>query len=239
MASVVPLLEGASDIEEGEHSHALSDVLEVRHCAEGIRTGCKLTQISWSNVFFLSGSVLYVWIAMCDLMSPGDETYEDSRRVSLLVNASWSLYDILTTAAPFMYIINAVFEFRSAFVENLHWELAVSTIFGMAALMDMVGTLVSGSGSLRLAALPSIMAVHFYFIQAILAFCGSSFRYDNQIACLFQSGGYLLFLVGSFMDVLVSYMDSKVWNVADWDMVSSSLWLVDALFFIIADILDQ
>ncbi|KAI2501728.1 hypothetical protein MHU86_12734 [Fragilaria crotonensis] len=238
MESSVPLLEGASDVAE-ERSHASSAVLEVRHFAAGIRGRCKSMQISWSNIFFLSGSVVYVFIAMWDLTSPGEETYDHNRHVSLVVFVNWSLYDVLTTAAPFMYIMNAVCEFQSAFVDNLHWELAVSTIFGMAALMDMVGALVADSGSVRLDTLPSIMAVHFYFIQAVLAFSGSSFRYENHIACLLQCGGYLLFLVGSFIDVMVSYMDGKVWNVAGWGMVSSSLWLLDALFFIVADLWDQ
>jgi hypothetical protein len=236
MVSTVPLLvEGTSNVEE-EPTHTSS---AARHVAARIQRRFTSIQISWSNVFFLSGSILYVWIAMWNLTKPGVDLYDDNMNDSLLVRLNWSWYDILTIAAPFLYILNAVFEFRSAFLGRLHWELAVATIFGMAALMDMVGTLFSDSGSIRLDSVPSIMAVHFYFLQALLAFCGSSFRYENQVARVLQRGGYLLFLIGSSIDVFVSYMDARLWNIAAWDMVSSSLWMVDAFFFTLADILDD
>lgn len=236
MVSTVPLLmEGTSNVEE-EPTHSSSP---TRHFAVRIQRRCTSIQISWSNVFFLSGSILYVWIAMWNLTKPGVDLYDDNMNDSLLVRLNWSWYDTLTIAAPFLYILNALFEFRSAFLGKLHWELAVATIFGMAALMDMVGTLFSDSGSIRLDSVPSIMAVHFYFLQALLAFCGSSFRYENQVARVLQRGGYLLFLIGSSIDVFVSYMDARLWNIAAWDMVSSSLWMVDAFFFTLADILDD
>ena len=235
MASTVPLLEETTSLEDERIRTSSS----IRHYAEGVRRRCTSIELSWSNIFFLSGSAFYVWIAMWDLMSPRDDLYGDVGNDYLLIRVKSSWYDVLTIAAPFSYTLNALFEFRIAYLGKLHCELAVATIFGMAALMDMVGTLVPDSRSVDRDNLPSIMAVHFYFLQAVLAFCGSSLRYESRIACVLQRGGYLLFLVGSSIDVFVSYMDAKVWNLAAWDMVSSSLWLVDAFFFTIADLLDN
>lgn len=197
----------------------------------------------WSNVFFLAGSCFYVWIAAWDLTSPLVDTSMQEEDDSLILNTAWSLYDVVTIAAPFMYVLNAIIEFQGAFYEEMHWELAVATIFGMAALMDMVGTLFYGSGSYRLDNLPFCMAVHFYLIQAFLAIWQGCNFFENHIASALQRGGYLLFLIGSIIDVAISYMgatlDMHPRKMQVWSIVSSSLWLIDSILYLVAHFVEQ
>jgi hypothetical protein len=233
MTSTEPLLQGATHGEERPSSS-----LVTLHSSER-----NVRQPPWSNVFFLAGSGFYVWIAVWDLKSPLVDTSLQEEDDSLILNRTWSLYDVVTIAAPFMYILNAIMEFQAAVIEKMHWELAVAVIFGMAALMDMVGTLFYGSGSYRLDNLPFCMAVHFYLIQAILAIWQGCSVFENQIASALQQGGYLLFLIGSIIDVAISYMDASLdmhpRRMQIWSMVSSLLWLIDAILYLVAHFVEQ
>jgi hypothetical protein len=233
MTSAVPLLQDDADGEEQPSA------LSVTFHSDELCVG----QTPWSNVFFLAGSGFYVWIAVWDLTSPLVDTFIQEENNSLIFNTTWSLYDFVTITAPFMYVLNAVMEFQGAVSEKMHWELAVAIIFGMAALMDMVGTLFYGSGSYRLDNLPFCMAVHFYLIQAILAVWQGSSFYENQIANALQQGGYLLFLVGSIIDVAISYMDASMdmptRRIQVWSLVSSLLWLMDAILYLVAHFVEQ
>jgi hypothetical protein len=54
---------------------------------------------------------------------------------------------------------------------------------------------------------------------------------------------YLLFLAGSPIKVIISYIDASldehIRRMQVWYMVSSSLWLMDALLYILADFVDH
>ena len=235
MASNTPLLQDISDAEERrEHDHPLVDDEERPPTRTSMHT-------LWPNLFFLTGGIFYVWIAIWDLTSP--LATDDDENDSLVATTHWSLYDVVTAAAPFLYLINAIIDFHHVFLNKMHWELAVTTIFGMAALLDLAGALVYGSGSYGPDHVPSSVAVHFYLIQAILAVWGGSHYYENRTANSLLRGGYLLFLVGSLIDVSISYMDASldehIRRMQVWYMVSSSLWLMDALLYILAYFVDH
>jgi hypothetical protein len=210
-----------------------------------------LSSTFWSNLSFLTGSCLYFGTSVWDVVSPlAPVEADDDQNHSLIARSSWTLYDIVTAAGPLLYVINAGVDFQYTFrkanqqARRRYWELAVTTMFGVAAIMDMAGTLVYGSGSEMLDYFPSTLAVHLYLVQSILTLWGGSYYdYDCPNANRLLQGGDIMFLVGSFIDVVISYLSilesEQVRKLEYWSLLSSSLWLLDALLYIVADVVDR
>jgi hypothetical protein len=110
--------------------------------------------------------------------------------------------------------------------------------------MDMMGTLLYGSGSDMLDYFPSTLAVHLYLVQSILTLWGGSYYdYESATANKLLQGGDVMFLVGSFIDVVISYLSllesEQVRKLEYWSLLSSSLWLSDALLYIVTDVVNR
>lgn len=208
------------------------------------------THSIWSNTSFLMGSIFYVWIAIWDLLSPlHSKDSGDDDDGSLIGNFDWNWYDLVTAAGPFLYLVNAAIDLHYTFIRKgsigttRRWQLSATIIFGIAALMDMLGTLVFGSGNGALDYFPSAVAVHLYLLESILALCcGSYYEYDSSTANGLLLGGNVLFFMGSFIDVVISYLEvfqkDRVRRLEYWALLSASLWLLDAFLYISASVVD-
>ena len=190
-----------------------------------------------SNSFFFLGSVMYVWTSTVDLVE---------------TKPFWMAYKTLSAIAALMYVANSLVDLRVSvkeirgnvgsgrFGDDPHWEIGVAVTFGIAAICDFLGTL-----TYDVSPVPAYVAystsVHVYLLNAIMVLSGRVPGFSSLPKGL-TSGGDMLFLVGSLIDVLISYVDNPEAPASEWRMIawgsltSSILWFIDALLYILADV---
>jgi len=150
-----------------------------------------------------------------------------------------------------------------SFSSNFTLPQTVAIIFGIAAVCDIIGALLSDSFETS-SNIVSNIANHLYLLEAILALYGgrccctfanecdssssSSHSFDAEFMYRFidrlNKAGDFLFLIGSMIDVLTGYLylspkfESSV-ILSSWNLTSSCLWLLNAILYITADNLSQ
>jgi hypothetical protein len=225
---------------------------ELQHAP---RSTCKRFVRHWA--FFL-GSLLATVASLLDLRDALFSTSDDNDNDSdAWVLSFWSVQKILWVASCLAYLldsVNACEEISSK--RNLFRRLAFPVIFGVAASCELLGEIVPGQPKASYWWLAS--SVHLFFASSLLtvyvnhttgvyfeqhhgqdgsAVSGCRCRGINGLLLM----GDCLFVVGSLVDVCVSYWDSPygeptswVW-IASWSVVSSLLWWIDSILYRLAD----
>jgi len=137
-----------------------------------------------------------------------------------------------------------------------HWEVAIGLSMCLASVFDLlssVQTMVSNEEIYEQYPDPSVLAVHFFLLEAILALWGREVY--SRIVVVQRLGTFadVLFLLGCIIDVTVSYFpdpeetDDDIvnqalvaqWRREDWgSVVSSSLWLLNSIMYLLADLMN-
>ena len=225
--------------------------------------------IYWSNVTFLIGSCLYFALSLIDwrnswklseAASDADDTANSASSDDYGSNR-WDAYTLFTLLAPLSYLVNAMQDTyqnlkggsssssANGYCQVCTKQLGIDLLFGVAAFLDAAGTMVESLGfghdivSEKFVddMILSTSAVHVYLFQAILVCWMRVDDYGNIVSNYLQWGGDGLFLIGSLIDVIISYMvlddmeESHVHWVLAASLLSATLWLVDAIFYISAD----
>ena len=217
----------------------------------------EVSSIVTSNILFLTGSLLFLWIAIWSLMDNGEENTNDHSAIreddELPRNIlAWDSWQILTAAAPFCFLVDAVVDMRYAFQLIRHdytpsrfgqdprWEIGISLLFGMAASCDFVAAVVVSNADTWTNYVPSSLAVHLYMLMAIFALWSRNVQGQTYATRWYQAADMMFFL-GSLIDVILSYIEkphisSDLTTILQrWSVVSASLWLVNSILYIVAD----
>jgi hypothetical protein len=211
-----------------------------------------------SNILFLTGSLLFLWIALWNGMENAEENTGNSSAIiedddDLPLNIlAWDGYQMLSAAAPFCFLLDAVVDMRYAFQlvrqdhapsrfgEDPRWEIGTSLLFGAAATCDFFAAVVVRDEDTLTNYVPSSLAVHLYMLMAIFALWGRNVQGQTYAMRWYQSAD-ILFLLGSVIDVTLSYfqmpgIDSELETILQrWSVVSATLWLVNSILYILAD----
>ena len=205
-----------------------------------------------SNLSFFVGSGFYVWTAIMDwqwiikLENSDDDyyAYYDPN----LVHFELNLYSWFSIFGALFMILNAVLDFfltihaaRSSDVKTF-WHRDITSdmlsaiAFGVAASIDFWATFQSGN-VLDLLNTASIVSANIYLLSAIFSLIGKPmckcYTSDGMLAFI----GDLLFLLGSLIDVVISFLfDPEIARVNGKILyrssaISSFLWLTDASKF--------
>lgn len=208
-----------------EEANGLSDSERIYH------DGNKLHSAWTSNLLFLVGSCLYVWLAIWDILSekswylPVDD--HPTSRWSAWLNS----YMIVSVAAASCYVIDASrlicqrsnplgnsldLENSNAHVDNLHNHflhrfqssqtvaVSVGLTFGLGATFDLIAALTSELPDPLISDWAVVGAAHSYLVNAVLLLSGKSVAFSSfsQKATVL---GDFLFLIGSLVEVSLSY----------------------------------
>jgi hypothetical protein len=219
-----------------------------------------------SNASFFFGSILYLTLSVKNLLHYHSSDYSDSSDSSSFDSSSSAttrfIEFLLPCFAASMYLMNAFFDVRMSALElqrhqgnavtlqrfrgdDARWEIGVAVTFGMAAICDLIGALTQHNENEYLTYTSSSLAVHIYLLNALLLITGRRPSFSNNYPEAFMSAGDVLFVIGSLIDVGISYFESpattnRTWRrLAAWDVTSSSLWFVDSILYILADVIPE
>ena len=200
-----------------------------------------------SNTFFLMGGVLYLWLSIWDLRS-------DTAKWYLYQQGPDYRYEILSVLAPMMYLVNAIVDLdatipwthviglprRRYYAGSNKWEAANALMFGTAATFDLLASLKRRDAVLSY--IHGSVAVHMYVINAVMVLLQR--KYSSGVQATLVQAGDVLFLFGSLIDVVINYLSYPLAGTPTdavtsdiFSLLSSVLWLVDALLYNAAPIL--
>lgn len=204
-----------------------------------------------SNAFFVLGSLFYVWYGIKDVI----DTYkEDDGEDDDTDDEAWR-YKVFRAAGALSYLANSIVDLRESVVEirrnmdsgrfgdDPSWEVGVACTFGLAAICDVIGELIWDEDWPEPGYAAGSAAVHVYLLNALLVVSGRRPRFSSLPKAL-MSAGDILFLVGSVIDVLISYIDNPKtppswFRLIAWSgLFSSVLWFTDSILYVLADLLD-
>jgi len=214
------------------------------------------TYIMASNLLFLTGSLLFLWIALWEWIGSDEASSDNSvikeDDVTPADILEWDSMDMLAATAPFMFLMNSCVDIMYAFQvlrtdfqpcrfgDDPRWEIGVAVLFGMAATCDFLSAVIYVDEKTLAHYLPSSLAAHFYVIMAIFALWGRDIPDQTASMRLYQAAD-ALFLLGSLIDVSLSYFrtsstTSEMQLVLErWSVASASLWVVNSILYILAD----
>jgi len=239
----------AHDIEE-LNNDALSRVSNYSH------------YFKFSNFCFFLGSVLYVftntWSVIDAYRYYGEEDDDDEKSGDGDYESEpfWNAYKLLTSAAALMYLANALVDGQVAvaevrrkvgsgrFGDDPRWEIGVAITFGVAALCDFLSELIWNDDNMWPGYAAGCAAVDIYLLNAVLVISGRKPIFTSLPQSLMSSGD-ILFLIGSIIDVMISFLDnpkapsSRSIEIAWSSFASSVLWFLDSLLYILADHLED
>ena len=262
VASTIDEQEGAWHTVEHTESHDLRE-------AQSRETSSIAGYIS--NIFFLFGSILYVWLAVWDyqasekgvndndgpsLLAPDEllehETVDDCMRIDF---ASFTIcittYTAISATAALMYVFDAIFQIKeltnisgnsnSHLLHGLrHFpllEFSTGLAFGVGATLDFICTMTVKLDDPRISEYFGVSSSYIYLLSAFLVSIGKESHFDTMADGL-ESSGDILFITGSIIDVLSIYLlaGKDAHKVAIGGLVFTSLWLLDAIIYISADL---
>ena len=247
----LPLLEeeaAAVDPLQTNASEVLHDELE-----QGIDLS---RNFRMANCCFFVGSILYLGVSVWNVIDAYryyGEHYDDDDEEN---EQFWTGYRLLSSTAAIMYVANslidgrvAIFEIRGKresirFGEDPRWEIGAAVTFGVAALFDFLSALIWNDNDMWPGYFTGSAAVDIYLLNAVLVITGRKPNFTT-LPESFMSAGDILFLIGSAIDVIISFVDnpkapsSRSILIAWLSFASSALWFLDALLYICADYFDD
>ena len=202
-----------------------------------------------SDILFFFGSICYLTVA-----------YWRASPASSFSNNNYLRYWACRTvviAGPILYIWNAAVEIAWA-VHNMRrhrgesqrrrgeatWDLCSNLFFGCAAIVDLISAILIINSTI-VSTFPTLddwnaFSIILYFISGLIYVFGFNLSYSTLLQS-FVSTGDVLFLIGSISDlilVIYSRKSSSSGDIVDsyW-LISASLWFVNAMLYLIADLL--
>lgn len=262
----------ASAIEELEESQHPEEHVELQEESPPQRTSTA-TAGYLSNLFFLLGSIIYVWLAVWDYQnaeqgvhhgeSPSlleskerleHETEDNNRMVIHFPGFTMTMNTnrVISASAALMYVFDAVFQItditnRTGNNSNNHLlhglrhipllETSTGLAFGVGAILDFICTMTASLEDPRISRYFGVSSSYTYLLSAFLISIGKNTSFDT-IADGIESCGDILFITGSIIDVVSMYVlaGRDAHEVAVGDLVFTSLWLLDAIIYILADL---
>jgi hypothetical protein len=216
-----------------------------------------------SNAFFFTGSLIYVWISCWNIRRLRNDTSNiPPPSMDSTIDNSFSggfrdvsLYYIVSLLAPLSYVVDAVLQLgalpiaesghlHQGFHDKPILEVGVQLTFGAAAVCDLLSSLIYREESPSVSFDFSIAAVHWYLVNSILMLSSKQLSCRSRFTRLSLIGD-VLFLIGSVIDVFLSYFFNTRTSDATWRLVSigkvvsSLLWLIDSILYILANIYDE
>jgi hypothetical protein len=224
-----------------------------------------------SNMFFLFGSILYVWLAVWDyqasekgvndndgpsLLAPDEllehETVDNCMEIDFTsFTICITTYTAISATAALMYVFDAIFQIKeltnisgnsnSHLLHGLrHFpllEFSTGLAFGVGAILDFICTTTVKLSDPRISRYFGVSSSYIYLLSAFLISIGKESRFDTMADGL-ESSGDILFITGSIIDVLSIYLlaGKDAHEVAIGGLVFTSLWLLDAIIYILADL---
>lgn len=201
-----------------------------------------------SNLAFFVGSVCYCltsywdWIWYIKTQYYDDDYYDyNADTITFTLDA----YSYVSIFGAILMIFNAAFDFyryihrfgnksTGSLLNNfVSSDLLAAFSFGIAASIDLIVTFLTGD-VVRLVNVASIVSAHIYLLSAIFSLYGQplfDFTLSEGRLCLI---GDWLFLIGSLIDVLISYFsDRDIIKINGgalngMNIFSSVLWVTDA-----------
>jgi hypothetical protein len=221
-----------------------------------------------SNFLYLLGSSLYVYLALWDIQN--EKSWYLPESTNSTSKSKWfDPYLIVSVAAASCYVIDALMLFfyvlatrvntneqasnDTTTIEYGHFlhrfqqtnsrvtTICVAITFGLGATLDLLSAFTSEMSDSRISNWAVVGAAHSYLVNAILILSSKTATLESlsqRVTVL----GDILFLIGSLVDVSLSYFfigeeSDEVWKyVYRGYLLSSVLWLINALLYIIADI---
>lgn len=201
-----------------------------------------------SNCMFFIGSSCYVTTAHWDLkwyigVQNSDDDYYKYYDFSIK-HFEMSTYTAIVIFGATLLIFNATLDLTvclnraksyevSVFHRDIFSDILSAVAFGLAASIDFVTTFLTGN-VVHLITTTSIVSAHIYLLSAIFSLWGTPlckcYTSEGRLSLI----GDWLFLVGSLIDVIISYIsDPALIKVNDIilyrsSVFSSFLWLTDA-----------
>lgn len=187
-----------------------------------------------SNLLFLTGSCLYVWLALWDIHSEKSWylPVDDDKTATSHWKAWRNPYTIVSVAAASCYVIDASRlvchgstpqehhvsmdrpgpgaehhshnHFLHRFQSSKTVAVSVGLTFGLGALFDLVAALTSELPDSRISDWAAVCAAHSYFMNAILLLSGKSVAFTTLSQKAAVVGDFF-FLIGSLVEVSLSY----------------------------------
>jgi hypothetical protein len=192
-----------------------------------------------------------------DDVTNDDGQEEEEEDTSGYLSTVFSFYVYISLIGASLFVLNALVDmsqcfflqksnFKKAFCHQEFLACASSALlFGCAAMLDLMNS-ISVNVFSRYgddAGYMNIVSAHLYLMSAICAMMNT-----NTISIysgtheMLNVAGDIMFMVGSLIDVIISYISdpdivaSNQHILLRLGMLSSVLWVIDALFYLVADI---
>ncbi len=256
---------------EEEHVPENMGILSISQSASPLRSSLSEVEYDLkyslpSNVMFLLGSSCSVALSVIDLRwnaKWGDDDYYYWEyyyaHPELFVSAARSLfpwfswYYFLSIGGAILFILNAGIDlFRchriskieeiSIFDKNLRGDTYAAILFGMAATLDLRGSLISSSESGGIDGFMWLLSSHLYLFSALSTLSSMNYR-CGSIPLSLNLIGDILFMIATLIDVSISYISDPdiVFETQHvllrFGLLSSVLWLLDAILYIAANVI--
>jgi len=202
----------------------------------------------------VDGSTANITSAVVDGMDNESDTGATSDTIKI------DSYTMLSIAAASAFILNAIIDFcrcvhyrhtnskvHSLWHEDIRADVITAILFGIAACIDLWGAIIYGISaytdtSEKLIARATLVSTQVYLLSAIAAIMGLDWKCKSLVLLLAITGD-ILFLIGSIIDVVISYLYVIPAAVQSVDpvlllklsLVSSTLWLVDSILYLWSD----
>jgi hypothetical protein len=209
-----------------------------------------------SNVFFFFGGFFCSLVAAYVIYDKNhtDTPYQQDDKIDTDFNP-WSpgKYYIMGVLGPLFFVLNAGMDiYRSTrwkdpreldpnfdFENETRWDIISATLFGIAAALHLLSSLVQGDDQ-GWQNDTYIISTHLYLLSAVASLIGLQFDASSTGDLLFAIG-CMLFLIGSLIDTGLSYVisygveSSQELFLYKWSLASAILWTVDAILYLMAD----
>jgi predicted membrane channel-forming protein YqfA (hemolysin III family) len=160
-------------------------------------------------------------------------------------------YTVISATAAAMYIFDAIFQIKeltnSSGSSNSHllhglrhtrlFEFSTGLTFGVGAILDFTCTMTVTLDDPWISMYFGVSSSYVYLVSAFLISIGKDSRFDTMADGI-ESSGDILFITGSILDVLSIYLlaGKDANEVAIGNLIVTSLWLLDAIIYILADL---
>jgi len=209
-----------------------------------------------SAILFLLGSTVYIILAVMDLRWDDSYYYDSSQDDYPEPSYPLDPYTRLSISGPLIFIVNAMVDFsrciyyakntglknRSLFDRDLRAGTSSVIIFGLAASVDLwVALPVDNDVSASTMARRDMLAAHLWLFSALAAMAQLDYKCGRTPVILVFVGN-VMFLVGTLIDVMISYLADPDLVTSDGyillrlGLLSSILWFVDAILYLWADV---
>mmetsp|Transcript_4294 Transcript_4294/g.8223 ORF Transcript_4294/g.8223 Transcript_4294/m.8223 type:complete len:343 (+) Transcript_4294:243-1271(+) len=212
-----------------------------------------------SNLLFLFGSICCTIISLLDMYSDSNDADNDDDGDD---DGNFSFYVYISLIGASLFVLNALVDLskclflekysnfkKSCFQQEFLSKVSSALLFGCAAMLDLMDSVsvnvFSRYDGDDAGECMDFVSAHLYLLSAICAIVNSDIygAYTSTSSHeMLNVVGDVMFMVGSLIDVGISYISdpdlvsSNQYFLLRLGMLSSVLWVIDALFYLVADV---